>query len=108
MVMDWVFMEMYKIRALKEYKLSATTSKKGVSAKPMNARASVKNIMATIKGLRLSNLETSQPEIGNPIIELMGIANNTVPNCASLKLKKSLMVGIREAQVAKPKPDIKK
>lgn len=106
--MDWVFIEIYKIRELKEYKLSATTNKNGVSANPINARASVKNSIATIKGLRLSNLETSQPEIGNPISELMGIDNNTVPNCASLKLKKSLMVGIREAQVANPKPDIKK
>ena len=108
MVMDWVFIEIYKIRELKEYKLSAVTSKKGVSAKPINANASVKNIMATIKGLRLSNFETSHPEIGNPISELMGIDNNTVPNCASLKLKKSFIVGIREAQVAKHKPDKKK
>ena len=108
MVMDCVFIEIYKIRELKEYKLSATTSKNGVSAKPINVNASVKNSIATIKGLRLSNFETSQPEIGNPISELMGIDSNTVPNCASLKLKKSLIVGIREAQVAKHNPDKKK
>lgn len=108
MVMDWVFIEIFKIRELKEYKQSATTSKNGVSAKPINIRASVKNSIAAIKGTRLSNLETSQPEIGNPISELMGIDSNMVPNCASLKLKKSLMVGIREAQVAKHKPNKKK
>lgn len=36
-----------------------------------------------------------------------GNANNTVPNCASFKCKCCLMVGIREAHVAKPKPDMK-
>ena len=108
MVMDWVFIEIYKIRELKEYKLSAATNKNGVSAKPINVRAIAKNIIATINGKRLSNFETSQPEIGNPISELIGIDSNTVPNCASLKLKKSFIVGIREAQVAKHKPDKKK
>ncbi len=108
MVMDCVFIEMYKIRELKEYKLSAATSKNGVSAKPINAKANVKNIIATINGKRLSNFETSQPEIGNPISELIGIESSTVPNCASLKSKKSFMVGIRDAQVAKHKPDKKK
>src|SRR4030066_1898891 len=107
MVIDWVFIEIYKIRELKEYKLSAATSKKGVSAKPINVSDSVKNIIATISGLRLSNFDTSQPEIGNPISELIGIESNTVPNCASLKLKKSFIVGIREAQVAKHNPDKK-
>ena len=99
---------MYKIRELNEYKQSAATRKNGVSAKPINVRANAKNSIATINGKRLSNLETSQPEMGNPISELIGIDSSTVPNCASLKLKKSLMVGIREAQVAKHKPDKKK
>ena len=46
--------------------------------------------------------------MGNPISELMGIAKRTVPSSASLKLKKSLIVGILEAQVAKHKPFKKK
>lgn len=106
--MDWVFIEILKIRALKEKKQSEATSKKGVSAKPIHVRATVKNRIATINGVRLSNFDTSQPEIGNPISELIGIASNTVPNSASLKLKKSFIVGIREAQVAKHKPFKKK
>jgi len=106
--MDWVFIEIYKIRELKEYRLSEATSKNGVSAKPINVNANVKNSIATINGNRLSNFETSQPEIGNPISELIGIDNNTVPNCASLKSKKSFIVGIRDAQVAKHNPDKKK
>ena len=106
--MDCVFIEIYKIRELKENKLSDATSKKGVLAKPIDVRAIVKNSIATINGKRLSNFDTSQPEIGNPISELIGIDNNTVPNSASLKSKKSFIVGIREAQVAKHKPDKKK
>ena len=59
-------------------------------------------------GIRLSNRDTSQPEIGRPTNELIGIASRRVPNCASLKSKNVFMVGILEAQVEKLKPDIKK
>lgn len=106
--MDWVFIAIFKIRELKENKQSAATSKNVVLAKPINDRAIVKKSIDTINGMRLSNLDTSQPEIGNPISELTGIDNSTVPNSASLKLKKSFIVGIREAQVAKHKPFKKK
>lgn len=108
MVMDWVFIEIYIIRELKENKQSAPTKKSGVFAKPISVKAKVKNSIAIINGKRLSNFDTNQPEIGNPISELIGMANRTDPSSASLKLKKSLIVGIREAQVAKHKPDKKK
>ncbi|NJB70274.1 hypothetical protein GGR42_000736 [Saonia flava] len=59
-------------------------------------------------GFLLSNFETSQPDMGSPIIELMGIAKRTLPNSASLKPKKDLIVGILEAQVEKQNPERKK
>ena len=37
-----------------------------------------------------------------------GMANKTVPNCASFKCSCCFIVGIREAQVEYPKPEIKK
>ena len=62
----------------------------------------------TNKGLRLLNLETSQPEIGSPIIELIGMASSKLPNSASLKSKFVLIDGIREAHEAKQNPIKKK
>ena len=56
----------------------------------------------------LLNFETNHPEIGRPIKELIGMAKRTVPSSASFKSKNVLMVGIREAQVAKLSPDKKK
>ena len=61
-----------------------------------------------INGTLLSNLETNHPEIGKPINELIGIVKRIVPSSASLRLKKALMVGMREAHVAKQIPDKKK
>jgi len=77
-------------------------------ANPISASESEKNINEINKGIRLSNLEISQPEIGRPIRELTGMVSNKLPNCASLSSYKILMEGILEAQVAKPKPAIKK
>lgn len=60
------------------------------------------------KGTLLLNLATSQPEIGSPISELMGMTSNKLPNSASLKSKFALMEGIRDAQEAKQNPVRKK
>jgi hypothetical protein len=46
--------------------------------------------------------------MGSPIKELIGIAKRMVPSSASFKLKKSFMVGIRDAHDAKQMPDKKK
>jgi hypothetical protein len=62
----------------------------------------------TTSGLRLSNRDTSHPEIGNPIKELIGIKRRIVPNSASLNPKKLLMVGMREAHEEKQNPERKK
>ena len=77
-------------------------------ANPIIANDIEKNINANIKGTLLSNLETSQPEIGKPINELIGIAISIVPSSASFKLKNVFIVGIRDAQEAKQIPDKKK
>jgi len=99
---------MFKMRELKENRHKATTKKMVLCAKPIRVKANVKKSIETIKGFLLSNFETNQPDIGNPINELIGIASKIVPNSASFKLKNSFIVGIREAQVAKHKPDRKK
>ena len=75
---------------------------------PINAKAIFKNINEINNGLRLSNLATNQPDIGKPINELMGRASKTFPNCASFKSYIIFMVGIRDAHVAKQKPDSRK
>lgn len=59
-------------------------------------------------GMRLLNFDTSHPENGSPMRELIGITSNKFPNSASLKSKFDLMEGILEAQVAKPNPNKKK
>ena len=59
-------------------------------------------------GIRLLNLETSQPDMGNPIKELIGMASSRLPNSASLKSKFVLIEGIRDAQEAKQNPSKKK
>lgn len=106
--MDCVLMAIFKIRMQNENKQMASTKKKGVVAKPINANAKQKNTNDTINGTRLSNFETNQPEMGNPTSELMGIAKRMVPNCASFKSKNALMVGMRDAHDAKQIPERKK
>jgi len=103
-----VFIAIFKILIQNEKAHTATTNKKGVVAKPINVKAKENPIKETIKGILLSNLDTNHPEMGNPIKELIGIAKSTVPSSASLKLKSVLIVGIRDAQVAKLRPVRKK
>ena len=74
----------------------------------MRANEKEKNTNATTRGTLLSNFETSHPEMGNPIMEVMGIAKRIVPSSASFKLKKVFIVGILEAQVEKQIPERKK
>jgi hypothetical protein len=103
-----VFTDIFKIRIQNENKQTDNTSNNGVVAKPMHVKAIEKNTNDTISGTRLSNFDTSQPEMGSPIKELIGIAKRMVPSSASFKLKKSFMVGIRDAHDAKQIPDKKK
>lgn len=62
-------------------------------------------IMDPISGQRVSNLEFNHPENGNPINWLIGITKSKDPKAASLILSVVLMVGIREAQLAKQSPE---
>lgn len=59
-------------------------------------------------GLRLSNFDTSHPEIGKPTILPKGITKSKLPNSASLRLYNSLTDGILEAQVENEIPLTKK
>ena len=79
-----------------------------VWANPIKDKQTAFTRKPTINGMRVSNLETSQPDMGNPIMELMGIIRRTEPNSASFKSKAVLMVGILDAKLEKVKPDRKK
>lgn len=75
---------------------------------PINERDIARKIKPAVMGMRLSNRDTSHPDIGKPIRELMGIKSRMVPNSASLYPNVVLMVGILEAQVEKQTPEMKK
>ena len=106
--MACVFIEILIILKLKASKQMEVTSINVEVAKPIRERDTQSSTNATVMGTRLSNLATSQPEIGNPISELMGMARSIVPNSASLNPKVVLMVGIRDAQLEKQIPERKK
>ena len=60
-----------------------------------------------ISSLRLPILGIIQPINGKEHIKPEGMASNTPPKPASDRCKNCLIVGIRDAQLAKHKPDIK-
>ena len=101
-------MEILIIRIENENMNTAANSITIDSENPMSASAILKNINATNIGLRLLNFETNHPESGMPNSELIGSINKTLPSSASLRSKSDLMVGIRDAQVAKQNPESKK
>jgi len=103
-----VLIDIFKIRKQNAKLEIDSTKPKVVVAKPIIAKDKEKNTKANINGIRLSNLETNHPEIGNPIKELTGIAIRIVPSSASFKSKKVFIVGMRDAQEAKHIPDKKK
>ena len=106
--MACVLMEILMIRVLNASTETETTSVNDVVAKPMKNSEAAIIIKPAVIGILLSYRDTSQPEMGSPIKELMGINNRTVPSCASLYAKKVLMVGIRDAHVEKQTPARKK
>ena len=63
--------------------------------------------IAMIQIQREAYLVNNQPAIGKETNEPIGSPIRTVPNCASERLKNDLKSGIRVAQVAKFKPQIK-
>ena len=101
-------MAILSMRIKNEKKLIATINMKVDCIYPIQINEKINKIKDTNKGCLLSNFETNHPEIGKPINELIGMAKRTVPSSASFKSKNVLMVGIREAQVAKLSPDKKK
>ena len=82
--MDCVLTAMFIIRMLNAYMETPQIKKNVEGAHPMQARAIAKDKNPTVMGLRLSKRDTSHPEIGKPIRELIGIKSKTVPSSASL------------------------
>jgi hypothetical protein len=91
-----------------ENNAKTTTNEKMVFTIEMPIKDNAKSTKETTNGFLLSNFETNQPEVTVPNNALKGIIKNIEPNCASFKLKISLIVGILEAQVEKQSPDKKK
>src|SRR5688572_31968315 len=96
------------IRRLKENKLTAPTSVIVVGAMPMSAIEMASSTNPNRMGTRLSKRDTSKPEKGRLINELIGMASKRVPSSASLYPKVDLMSGMRDAQVEKQIPERKK
>lgn len=106
--MDCVFMAILMILIVNENKKTAKANIKIDFENPIKAKAILKKTKEMIIGFRLSNFETNHPEIGKPNNELIGKINNILPSSASLRSKSDLIVGIRDAHVAKLNPEIKK
>src|SRR4051812_20962917 len=106
--MACVLSAMLMMRVLNENVQIDKINRKVFCDKPIPASAKPTNMKPIVKGTRLSNFETSQPENGNPISELMGMNSSIVPSSASLNPKEVLIVGIRDAHDAKQNPDRKK
>ena len=96
------------MRMLNAKRQIAAIRAKVVVANPIKVSEIASEIKPNVIGMRLSNLATNQPEIGNPTNELMGMQSKSVPNSASLNPNVVLMVGIREAHVEKQMPERKK
>ena len=78
-------MAMFTIRILNENRQIAAVSANVLGDRLIKLRASERQLIATISGMRLSNRETRKPDIGKPIMEATGIEIKRVPNSASLK-----------------------
>lgn len=69
---------------LKEKRQMEATRKTVEVANPIRDKEIERDKKAAVIGTRLSYRETSQPEMGNPTIELIGMNNKMVPSSASL------------------------
>lgn len=86
----------------------ATMSMVVFCARPMSERHTPCTKKPMPIGIRLSNRVMSQPDMGRPSKELMGMVNKIEPISASLKPKLVFIVGILDAQLEKQKPERKK
>lgn len=101
-------MAMLNILILNENRNSAMISERVVSARPISSKLRALTIKAAVRGILLSNFDTSQPDNGSPIRELTGMVNRIEPNSASFSCSAALIVGILDAQLEKLKPERKK
>ena len=106
--MACVLTEMFIMRMLNAKTQTEATSRNVEFAKPIMVSAIASEVNPVTIGPRVLKRETSQLEIGKPAIELIGMNSRMVPNSASLRSKLDLMVGMRDAQVEKQKPERKK
>ena len=72
------------MRKLKDNSEMEATSHGVLHAKPMPKMAIESSKNPPVNGMRLSYRETSHPENGRPIIELIGMNSRIVPSSASL------------------------
>lgn len=75
---------MLRMRKLKANKQIERIKVNVVVAKPMLHKLIDSMMKANVSGTLLSYRETSHPEIGRPINELMGMKSKIVPSSASL------------------------
>jgi hypothetical protein len=108
MARDCVLTEILAIRMQKENTATAIARFSISEENPMASNDNENSKKDANSGILLLNLDTSQPDMGSPTSELIGITRSKFPNSASLKSKLVLMDGIRDAQEAKPKPSRKK
>src|SRR5262245_29169548 len=80
----------------------------GEPATPRPTRASAYKAADKITTRLLPSRSTNQAAKGSDTQKPTGKANNTVPIEASLRASDALMVGMRDAQLAKHNPCIKK
>jgi len=93
---------------VKEKSSTAVTRVTTLWENPISANAKVFSAKPMIRGTLLLYLDTNQPDIGNPSKEPIGMASKMEPSSASLKSNAILIVGMRDAQVEKLKPERKK
>jgi hypothetical protein len=101
-------MAMLAILFAKAKKNMESTKKKIVSERPIRNRNMGKKTNPHSSGHLLSNLSTSQPDIGRPMNELTGKVRRMLPSSASFNPKWVFIVGILEAQLEKQSPKTKK
>jgi|SRR5687767_9956406 hypothetical protein len=98
---------MFNIRNANEKKQIEKTNMGVLTLNPISMTEMPNIQKAAASGILLSYLDTNQPERGNPIIELIGMNRRIVPSSASVNPNVVLMVGIRDAQLAKANPERK-
>lgn len=92
------------MRVQKEKRATPKIKYTNSEANPIINKDTHKAMYEINNGFRLLNFDTSHPDIGSPINELIGITSKRLPNSASSKLKLLFILGILDAHEANKKP----